>query len=79
MTRQTLKNAVTLLMIAAAAFNGEKAEAQCPAIEAALTGLDSPLGIAQTNGGNFVVSESGRRGVLHSGLPLDCQPARAIG
>ena len=35
MTRQTLKNAVTLLMIVAAAFNGEKAEAQCPAIEAA--------------------------------------------
>jgi hypothetical protein len=66
MTRKTLKSPFTLLMIVAVAFSGAKAEAQCPAIELA-TGLDFPLGIAQTNGNNFVVSESGRRGVVHSG------------
>jgi hypothetical protein len=65
-TLMTLKNALTLLTIVTAAFTGAKAEAQCPAIEVT-TGLDFPLGIAQTNDGNFVVSESGRRGVLHSG------------
>jgi len=66
MTRQTLENAFTVLTIVAAAFTGAKAEAQCPAIEVT-TGLDFPLGIAQTNDGSFVVSESGRRGVPHSG------------
>jgi hypothetical protein len=66
MTRPTLKIAFTLLLLPAAALTGGKAEAQCPATEVA-TGLDFPLGIAQTNDGNFVVSESGRRGVRHSG------------
>ena len=66
MTRLTLNNACTLVMIAAAAFTGTKAEAQCPAIELT-TGLNFPLGIVQTNDGNFVVSESGRRGFRNSG------------
>jgi hypothetical protein len=61
-----LKNAFTLLMIVAAVCTGAKAEAQCPAIELT-TGLDFPLAIAQTNDGNVIVSESGRRGVRHSG------------
>ena len=65
MTRLILKNGFTLL-IAAATLTGAKAEAQCAAIEVT-SGLDFPLGIAQTNDGNLVVSESGRRGVRHSG------------
>ena len=66
MTRQTLNNAFTVSVIVAATFTGGTAEAQCPAIEVT-AGLDFPLGLAQTNDGNFVVSESGRRGVQHSG------------
>ena len=66
MTRPILKIAFALLMIAAGAFTGAKAEAQCPALEVT-SNLDFPLGIAQTNDGSFVVSESGRRGVRHSG------------
>ena len=77
MTRLTLKNAFTLLMIVSAALTGATAEAQCPAIEVT-AGLDFPLGIAQTNDGNFVVSESGRRGVPHSGR-LRSSIRRAIG
>ena len=66
MTIPTLRIACTLLMISAAALTGGKAEAQCPAT-GVTAGLDFPLGIVQTNDRNFVVSESGRRGVRHSG------------
>jgi hypothetical protein len=69
-----LKTACTLLMFTAAAFTGAKVEAQCPASEVT-SGLDFPLGIAQTNAGNLVVSESGRRGVPHSGRLSIVDPA----
>src|SRR5262245_21485265 len=65
MTRQMLRNGFALLL-AATVHSGAKVEAQCPATEIT-TGLDFPLGIARTNAGNFVVSESGRRGVRQSG------------
>ena len=62
----TFCHAFLVMMIVAAALPGATANAQCPAIEVT-SGLDFPIGIALTNDGNAVVSESGRRGVLHSG------------